>query len=297
MVVERGEPMTRESSTTAEPGPGRIPALFLGDLTDPWVAGIAGAMPAGCRSEGCSDRLPVAWPDGCPPAEVLVVHRDALSIGDRDRLAALKNSQEPPPRVVLCHGIHARRHHLETWLGLVDTCLPEAVASEVVARHVQPNVPRERPNSSVVIVGDQFEWRTVLAESLVEAGYSTGNHREWPSSPGDLVVWDVPVLDPRWPGLLERRSLGRRVLALIEFADRTLVRVARSAGAAACLDSLAEFDDLISVVDRLAGAPPLPQGWRLRADGPATATTRPQKPQRPVAGPRRRAPRPTDRDD
>ncbi|MFO0959041.1 MAG: hypothetical protein U0800_16710 [Isosphaeraceae bacterium] len=281
--------------SSAECGPGRLPALFLGDLADPWVAGIAGALPEGSRAEACPGLLPATWPQSCPPADVLVLHRDALSIGDRDRLAALKRTQDPPPRVILCHGPHARPHHLETWLGLVDTFLPEATASEIVGGHVRPRESRERPDANVSIVGSQFEWRCALAEALAGAGYSVEQHRDWPSNPGELVIWDVPALDRRWPDLLERRTLGRRVAVLLEFADRGLVRAARSAGAAACLDSLCELDDLIGVIDRLAVAPPLPHGWRIRADGPSNPPGKPSQPA--VAGRRRRATRPVDRAD
>lgn len=281
--------------TSAETSPGRIPALFLGDLADPWVAGIAGALPDGSRTESCPGPLPTDWPDSCPPADVLVLHRDTLSASDRERLAVLKGAQGPAPRVVLCHGPHARPHQLETWLALVDAFLPEATASEVVARHVRAEPRRDQAGSAVSVVSGQFDWRAVLADALKGAGYAVDEHRDWPSNPSDLVVWDVPALDPRWPDLLERRTLGRRVVALLEFADRPLVRAARSAGAAACLDSLCEIDDLIAVIDRLAASPPLPHGWRVRADGPSGPTVRP--PQRPAAPTRRRASRPIDRAD
>jgi hypothetical protein len=254
-----------------------IPALFLGDMTDPWVAGIAGALPPGSRAESCDGTLPRAWPEGIPFAHCLVIHRDALSPADREGLVALKAACGTPPRVVLCHGPHARRHQLESWVTLVDALLPEATAGEVIAHHVAPPpaaVVDDRERPTITVVGEQHEWRSVLAAIVRRAGFPVEEQRDWPPRPADLVVWDAPLLDQTWAEALERRTQGRRVLAVLDFADRALVRAARSAGAAACLDSTADPDDFAYVLARLAEAPPLPTRWRLRADGPTVTPSR-----------------------
>ncbi len=266
-----------------------IPAWFLGDLTDPWVAGIADALPAGTRADSCDLSLPRDWPSGRPRPDALVIHRDALTPGDREAVVALKALWDEEPRVVLCHGPHARRDQLESWVPLVDAMLPEATAGEVIARHLgETPTPadddQERPTISVV--GEQHEWRSVLAAIVRRAGFPVEEQREWPPRPADLVVWDAPLLDPKWAEELERRTQGRRVLVVLDFADRALVRAARSAGASACLDSTTDPDDFAFVLARLAAAPPIPTRWRLRADGPTSAPARPARAKMPASRPR-----------
>jgi hypothetical protein len=87
--------------------------------------------------------------------------------------------------------------------------------------------------------------------------------------PAALCVWDVPVLEPGWSKDLSRRAKLGMVVALMGFADRSLVRQARAAGASACLDLPCDPADLVDVLDRLAS---------LRLDGahdvPPPATLR-----------------------
>ena len=67
-----------------------------------------------------------------------------------------------------------------------------------------------------------------------------------------VTVWDVPVLEAGWPELIEHRSRLGPVIALLGFADRATVGLARAKGAAACLDLPFNVVDLIDVLDRVS---------------------------------------------
>ena len=67
-----------------------------------------------------------------------------------------------------------------------------------------------------------------------------------------VTVWDVPVLEAGWPELIEHRSRLGPVIALLGFADRATVGLARARGAAACLDLPFNVVDLIDVLDRVS---------------------------------------------
>lgn len=238
-----------------EPGPG---VLFLGDLDDPWVAEIADALPEGAGRVGRDGRWPGSWPRGFEAARVVVVHRPILAPGDGEAFLALKARPGPPTRLVLCVGPHVRAADLERWAGPADVILPEATASETVARHVaaRPRPAFVRPR--VAVVGGTFEARRVLADACEAAGYRASSARDWDEAPREgLAIWDVPVLEPGWERTLEAEARRREVVCLIGFADRDLVARARLRGAAACLDSTSDPADLAFVLDRVAAGRPI----------------------------------------
>src|SRR5205823_12963765 len=99
---------------------------------------------------------------------------------------------------------------------------------------------------------DNEDLRHVLADTCAEAGYPVAPARDWSEvGQGGLAVWDVPVLEPDWPRLLGREARSRPVVAMLGFADRAMVGLARDRGAAACLDLPCDPADLIFVLDRL----------------------------------------------
>ena len=67
-----------------------------------------------------------------------------------------------------------------------------------------------------------------------------------------IVAWDVPVLDLDWPARLASLAKAGPVLALLGFADRSIVTLARGHGASACLDLPCDVGDLLASLDRLS---------------------------------------------
>ena len=254
----------------AVPSPG-----FLGDLDDPWVLEIAEALPPETVRIPCVGDLPDPWPDGLKSSRDLVLHRSILSQADFPRIRALRAGDGGPGRIVVAVGPNVRARELERLVPLVDAILPEATARETIGRHLGTSEVRPRPGGSrptVAIVSANFEWRRTLADAAEAAGYPARPSAAWPESvEAPLAVWDVPVLEPIWSATLKRESRGRSIVALIGFADRETVGRARAAGASACLDLLADPDDLRFVLDRLADrlAPPARFPGRSRIDGPA----------------------------
>jgi len=247
------------------------PTWFAGDLDDPWVAGIADALPRATRRLDCGGDLPEDWPEGPSPA-TLVLHRANLTRTDAERLRALRERGPRPPRVVLCAGPLARYHQWERWGPLVEAVLPESTASETVARHVAAAAGQRRcagPRPRMAVVGGDFELRRTLAEICAGAGYPSQFARSWDDAPaGLLTLAAVPVLEDGWDHDLARAARSRPVVALLGFADRQSVALARRRGAVACLDLPCDLADLVFVLDRLAAGraepphavPPSPAG-------------------------------------
>ena len=258
-------------------------ALFVGDLSDPWVEAMASALPAGSDRLDCPEFLPEVWPLEALRAPVVILHRAFLSNTDTERLRALRSRPSGPPRIVLCVGPQVRAFQVERWRPLVDVILPEATASEVLARHAcppdafAPLRDRERCRPRIVVVSTNYELRLTLADSCQRAGYPAQPVPTWAEAPPAWpAIWDVPVLEPTWPDQLRLSAADRRILTLIPFADRDLVSLARSLGAAACLELPFDPDDLAFVLDRMTGkarpvvdlahqVPPAPAGLFRRA--------------------------------
>jgi CheY-like chemotaxis protein len=257
-------------------GPDRSP-WFAGDLDDPWVVAIADALPRAFRLD-CPGDLPDSWPvAGRTPAAV-VVHRSTLIAADALRLGRLRARWAPAPRLILCVGPHARYADVERWARLVDAVIPEATAPDSVGRQARERDRPPRPGGAgprVAVVSTNHELRAALAEACRTGGLAAESASELDDAfPGLAVAWDVPVLEPDWPARLARRAKSSPVVALLGFADRATVAMARSHGASACLDLPCDLADLVDALDRVAASrprdpahevPPAPLGSRAGA--------------------------------
>lgn len=255
-------------------GPDR-PIWFAGGLDDPWVLEIAEALPRDGFRLDCPEDLPETWPIDRPTPFALVVHRSNLTAADAQRVARLKARADRTPRVVLCVGPHARYTEVERWSRMVDAVIPEATAREVVRRHALAIERTPRPSGGtrprVSVVSSNYELRTSLAEAVRAGDFLAEPVAEPTDAPTGLAaVWDVPVLEPDWPARLGILARSRPVVALLGFADRQTVTLARLAGASACLDLPCEVADLLAALDRVATVrldnahklPPHPVGSR-----------------------------------
>lgn len=254
---------------------------FSGDLTDPWVAEIAGSLaafsPMPHDREGSG--IPSRPFQATAPARILILHRSRLTPVDVDRLTELRRELgvENWPRIALCVGPYARYAEIERVTGLVEFILPEATARDVLPQRLARmlGLPAERHQWSegeppvVDVVSSDFDLRRMLADACARAGYRA-IESGWLADPHRgvdapaVTVWDAPVLEPRWAEQLERRSRSGPVVALLGFADRGLVALARQSGAAACLDQPFDVDDLIHALDRLIAEPPTPAPLRFQ---------------------------------
>jgi hypothetical protein len=249
---------------------------FVGDLDDPWVAAIADALPSGAPRLRCAGELPTVWPAALLAARTVVLHRPLLTSTDAERLRRLRAREGPPIRIVLCVGPHARYRELESWIPMIDALLPEATARETVARHLagaesitRPAEPRPR----VIVVSGLYEMRSTLVEACDTAGYPVTPAADWADDDSSgLAVWDVPVLEDAWPDRLTQQARKRPVVTLLGIADRVTVTLARSHGAAACLDLPCDPADLVYVLDRLAAQPSAAMVSPDRLRDPAHAT-------------------------
>ena len=155
--------------------------------------------------------------------------------------------------MILCVGPHARHDDLGRWGSLFDRVIPEATASETIRRHVEPRSTQSPNRSEIRVVSSLHEVRSLLVETCRRVGHEANGYAENSTIPvGGLLVWDVPVLDPTWSERLARRAKSSPVIALLGFADRESVALARRSGAVACLDWPCEPDDLAFVIDRVS---------------------------------------------
>ena len=243
-------------------GPGsERPAWFVGDLGDPWVVAIADRLPISFRRRPCVDEMPEAWVAEDPPPGLVVLHRPILTGLDVQRIGRLRARGEPVPRIVLCHGPHVRYDDLVRSARLFDAVLPEATASETIRRHVESTLVKPVHRPPIGIISGLHEVRRVLVDSCRGIGYRAESATDGDDlAPPGVVVWDVPMLDPRWPERMARRSRSANVVALLGFADREAVATARQAGASACLEWPCDLDDLVYVLDRMASLPRIEPG-------------------------------------
>ena len=236
-------------------GPER-PAWFVGDLGDPWVAAIADRLPSSVRRRDSAGELPEPWIGEDPPPRLVVLHRPILSALDIQRIGRLRARGESPVRVILCVGPHARHDELVRWARYFDAVLPEATAAETIRRYLEPERTRPAHRPSVQVVSGLHDVRGILVDICRGIGYRPEAADDTDHlAPRGLVVWDVPMLDPRWPERMARRARSASVVALLGFADRESVALARESGASACLDWPCDLDDLAYVLDRLAVGP------------------------------------------
>ncbi len=226
--------------------------VFLGDLSDPWVAEIADAFPDPVTRVD----LVNTWPESCPQARVVVAHRTILTVRDAEAIKAIKSRPGPSTRVILCVGPQIRAADLERWAGGADVILPEATASQVIARHVADHHRPLAFRPIVSVVSSLFEPRRLFVDCCAAAGFGSRAFDDWPEAPSHgLVVWDVPLLSPSWEAVLRKESSRRSVVCLMGFADRDLVARAAGAGASGWLDLPFDPADLAFVLDRVASRP------------------------------------------
>jgi hypothetical protein len=263
---------------------------LLGDLDDPWVGALLGSLRlvSFVNAVNIQDAVHERPFDPGSPPRVLVLHRSRLNHVDVSRLerwspmgpAALEGAGSS--RLVLCYGPYVRHSELERCGRVFGLMLPEATAAEVLAGRLPELLgwPAPRPEQDradaprIEIVSTEHALRSVIAEACESVGYRVAE-RPWPERDSRgrdtplsaqlgpiLTVWDVPVLEPEWPTQLAELSRAGPVVALLGFADRETVRLAREQGAAACLDVPFHVEDLLRVVERVgrsAGRPPRPR--------------------------------------
>jgi hypothetical protein len=252
-------------------GPDRS-VWFVGDLDDPWVESIAGALPPGTRRLHAGIELPDTLPES---PSTLVVHRAVLTRRDAERLSQLRARRST--RVILCFGPHVRYADLERWSEAADVVLPEATANETIARRISPvgdglrSLSPLRPRPRIAVVSTNSALRETIVEACEALGYpSVPASRFGEAPPGGPSVWDVPVLEPDWETELSGRTKIGPVIAFLGFADRGLVTQARTAGAVSCLELPYELLDLAACLDRVTTlrahraqvVPPAPLGVR-----------------------------------
>jgi hypothetical protein len=282
---------------------------FMGDLSDPWVVSIAGELAR------CTDIVQVHCPgdlsdqrfDRDRPPRLIVIHRHRLTAGDAQRLREYRDASVggAVPAIILCVSPYIRYEVLERWAGLADQVISEATAADVLPRHVARMVERREGRSArgdtagfqIEVAGGNHDLCQALIEACAGAGYRTlhvgdlesaAASRLQPSSSTvaerALTIWDVPVLEPDWSQRLRRRSRSTGpVVALLGFADRETVTLAKARGAIACLELPYDTDDLIDVIDRAARSLS-PERWPI--------PVRVEQPHRLPPPPRRRKDRP-----
>ncbi len=97
----------------------------------------------------------------------------------------------------------------------------------------------------------------------------------------------MPVLETQWCERLKHYSQSTGpVIALLGFADRTIVAEAKAHGAVACIELPYDVDDLIDVIDRTARNVP-PASWPLpaRVERPHFLPPRPRRRRQPREAP------------
>ena len=270
--------------------PGR-PVWFVGDFDDPWVTAIVASLPVTTVRVHCAGELTDGLFDAMPVNCTLILHRGVLCRHDAECLARWRSRGPRALRVIVCLGPHVRHADIVRWGDLVDAMLPEATARESLARLLRPSVGPQRGvsgsthRSLVAVVSTNLALRETLVEACAVLGYATSPARDFADAPRACpALWDVPVLEPDWTRELARRALEAPVLVFLGFADRALVREARSAGAAACLELPYDLGDVAAALDRLTsrrGDPP--------HDVPGPPASRRRQASRTVAGDGREA--------
>ena len=240
---------------------------FAGDLSDPVVGEIAGALP-GERTRWLDSPadLPRPWPTvGSQSPQVVVVHRSLLGDTDAGRLARLKRRLRPEGKIILCVGPHVRYVEIERWLAWVDAVLPEAAAVDAIARQVAEveglrpcgmldDRPTHATGRTIGVASTNTELRSTWRAILQAGGYSVVDTSDPESLPDRLVtLWDVPILEANWANRLAARKARGPVIAAIGFLDWTTRSLALAAGASACLDLPTDLADLVMAVDKVSG--------------------------------------------
>lgn len=249
---------------------------FVGDLGDPWVMEILGSISdlSEVHAVMCVGDVPDRLFEPDQPPRLLIVHRTRLSQADAARIEQWRSVPRVNalPRVILCFSPYVRYAELERCSRGVDLAISEATAVETLSRHVsrllerRDEPPRAAPAADclpVQVISSNHELRAVLSEICLAEGFKVSSGREftaqWQGRAAGadraanqmLTLWDIPVLEPDWPRLLEERTKLGPVVALLGFADRATVGQARASGAAGCLDLPLDVNDLVHVIERV----------------------------------------------
>ncbi len=249
---------------------------FVGDLGDPWVMEILGSISdlSEVHAVMCVGDVPDRLFEPIQPPRLLIVHRTRLSQADAARIEQWRPVPRVHalPRVILCFSPYVRYAELERCSRGVDLAISEATAVETLSRHVsrllegRDEPPRADPAADclpVQVISSNHELRAVLSELCLAEGFKVSSGREftaqWQGRAAGadraanqmLTLWDIPVLEPDWPRLLEERTKLGPVVALLGFADRATVGQARASGAAGCLDLPLDVNDLVHVIERV----------------------------------------------
>ncbi|MGP0062338.1 MAG: hypothetical protein ACLQGP_01885 [Isosphaeraceae bacterium] len=262
------------------------PIWFIGDLSDPWILAIAESIARDrtIHRLDCPGSLPSNPFDRTHPPRLIVVHRCHLGLEDIQRLMDWRAPQGTTsvPAMFLCVSPYVRYVELERVSRLVDLVVSEAMAAEVLPRHVRRLVDEaerqaDRPASVSfrieVACGTDHLGRALL-EAIGAAGYRAEaiddheiggiirvRNRPGPATERVLTIWEIPVLEPGWAERLEWRALRTGpVIALAGFADRAIVVRARAGGASACLELPCDLDDLIDAIDHVVRTTD-PESW------------------------------------
>ena len=252
------------------------PIWFLGDMDDLWVVSILTAMgdSPNVRAIPCRGELPEHLFEPTRPPQVIVLHRSRLTAADPLTLERWRPNPRvnPLPHLILCFSPYVRYAELERCSRGVDLAISEATAAETLSRHVSRLLerrdapPRAAPAADclpVQVISSNHELRAVLSEICLAEGFKVSTGREFTAqwqgraAVADraanpmLTLWDIPVLEPDWPRLLEERTKLGPVVALLGFADRATVGQARASGAAGCLDLPLDVNDLVHVIERV----------------------------------------------
>ncbi len=263
---------------------------FVGDLDDPWVMEILGSISdlADVHAVMCAGEVPDRLCEPDQPPRLLILHRSRLSQADAARIDQWRPvpRANAMPRVILCFSPYVRYAELERCSRGVDLAIPEATAVETLSRHVGRLLEQrdEPPRAALAVdclplhvISSNHELRAVLSEACLAEGLKVTSGREFTAqwqgraavaaraASQVLALWDIPVLEPDWPRLLEEGTKLGPVVALLGFADRATVGQARASGAAACLDLPLDMNDLVHVIERVNRK--LRSGWSTKSEG------------------------------
>lgn len=254
------------------------PIWFLGDLEDAWACRLLKSTQsvADVWAVSCREGLPDGLLATSPVPQVLVLHRSRLSLADVSKIEGWRTGARSAllPRVLLCYGPFVRHAELERCGRVVDLMLPEATAGDTLPgqlRGLLEESIREPAEASdrmrtIDVISTEYSLREVLCEACTAAGHRVAGHMrpELDHSPSGqvvgvngeqpVIIWDVPVLEAGWPESLSKLSRKGPVVALLGFADRATVEIARERGAAVCLDMPLNLVDLYRAIDALDGS-------------------------------------------
>jgi hypothetical protein len=259
--------------------------LFAGALDDPWVGLIVASISnmAAVRTVDVEGPIPARLSGDDERLRTVIIHRSRLSQIDLARIEGYRQENRSKPRleIILCYTPYVRYAELERCSQAVDLLIPEASAVDILPLHLGRDLDRSaatpalshRKSTQVEVISTNHALRATLLEICLGAGFGALDSSDEAFTPHSLrlsraragaglsgndwpypvvTLWDVPVLEAGWPELIEHRSRLGPVIALLGFADRATVGLAKARGAAACLDLPFNVVDLVDVLDRVS---------------------------------------------